>query len=235
MTLREILASLHVSPPYLDAAGAQVSARLLNKRFNKGLGAPELSGMSTTSGGRRELLAVASMAVHAVLSLLAPEPLATAAALAAPRQRNVDADPLRAALITSAQPKGRRLLELIAASPLAQSLLESWQAATARKERAATKAQILAPFTRQYSLRLFNECFQVQLEGVVATRHDWSTARWHEATWRAGQTPPTTTTPKWRLAGHVNFIKALDFLTDGENLQHVAYDTRRIRTDDGTW
>jgi hypothetical protein len=190
-----------------------------------------LEAMSPTSGGRRELITVASVAVHVVLSLIAPEPLATAAALAVPRQRNVD--PLRAALATSAQPKGRRLLDLIAASPMAKSLVHSFIAATDRKERAAAKAQILAPFTRQYSLRIFNECFEA--DGIRVTRHEWGTARWHEAVWRAGQTPPLTTTPKWRLAGHDAMIEAIDFLTNDQSLQQVAYGTRRIRKDDDSW
>ena len=228
-TLREILDALGAKQPYTDSAGKPIGARLLNKRFARGL--PE---MSATSGGRRELLAVASTAVHAVLALLAPEPLATAAALAVPRQRNVDADPLRAALVTAAQPRGRRLLELVAGSPMAQSLLESYMAASARKESAAVKAQILAPFTCQYSLRIFNEIVKVRL-GAPVTRHQWAVARWHEGVWRAGQTPPESRTPKWRLAGHRATLEAIDFLTNGENLQQVAYDTRRVKKDDGDY
>ena len=52
-----------------------------------------------------------------------------------------------------------------------------------------------------------------------------------------------TQTAKWRLKGagdlhnlpHVHITDALDFLTSGDNFQHVAYGTRRIRRSDGAW
>ena len=90
--------------------------------------------MAKGSGTRRELLVAASAVVHAVLAVLAPDPLGTAAALAVPRQRRVDADPMRKASVSSAQPKGRVLDMLIAASPMAQSLISSYLTTVQRKE-----------------------------------------------------------------------------------------------------
>ena len=101
----------------------------------------------------------------------------------------------------------------------------------------AVKAQILAPLTAQYSLRAFNECFEVVLAdaGGPLKRYHWHFARWHNATWLAGQTAPQSATPRWRLKGHSMLLKAIEFLTSGEHLQHVAYGSRRVRKSDGTW
>eukprot|EP00966_Prymnesium_polylepis_P024891 573816-Prymnesium_polylepis.1 len=160
-TLGEILAALGCSTPFRDPAGAVVRPALAKKRFGTAF-----NEMAKGSGTKAELLAAASVAVHAVLSMLAPDPLGTAAALAVPRRRSKEAEPLRLALVTAAQPTGSVLDQLIAASPLAQSLLSSYVAAANRKEKMAVKAQILAPLTAQYSLRTFNECFEVQLAGA---------------------------------------------------------------------
>ena len=63
----------------------------------------------------------------------------------------------------AAPPKGRRMLELLASSGLAQSLKSSYMAAVERQEKMAVKAQILSPFVASYTLRLFNECFDLNL------------------------------------------------------------------------
>ena len=114
MSLGEIMRALGCAPPYVDSAGQPIRSTLLWKKFYT-----PFSAMSPTSGTRRELVTAASAAVHAVLSMLAPDPLDTAAALAIPRQRSKASDPLRLALVTSAQPTGRVLDQLIAASPVA--------------------------------------------------------------------------------------------------------------------
>ena len=140
---------------------------------------------------QRELTRVASTAISAVLAMLNTEPLELLASLAAPQHANAHDDPQRSALKASAKPKGRDLLQLIAASPLAASLVHSYIASTQRKEPMAVRAQILAPLTQQYSLRMFNECFDIELEGIGGvTRYSWMFARWHCHVWKAGQTPP---------------------------------------------
>ena len=122
--------------------------------------------MSATSGGRRNLMQAGSVAVYQ-LDALAPDPLATAAALSAtPKRSRPDSSAgagLRSALATSTPPRGRRLLDLIAQSPMAKSLVYSYICAEQRKEPVRVLAQILSPLTAGYSLRIFNECFEFQL------------------------------------------------------------------------
>ena len=228
----QILGMLGFAKPYRDANGSAVSVHTLNKHFRT-----PIAEMSKRSGTRRELLRAASTVVHAVLSLLAPDALGTAAALAEPRQWQAHADPLRLAMVNSAQPKGAALNRMIAAQPIACALMESHRAAVVRKEPASIRAQILSPFTAQYSLRIFNECFETQLQeaGGPVTRHTWRFARWHAAIWLSGQTPPVSTTPVWRLKGHDATLEAVRFLTSGEHLQHVAHGVRRVRMSDGSW
>ena len=233
MCAAEIFDALGFQRPFCDAAGRALRPGLLLKRFHTAY-----SDMTSTSGGRSELLLAASAVVHAVLALLAPDPLGTAAALAVPRRhRRIDADPLRKSLVTAAQPKGRQLDELIAGSPVAQSLLMSYLATVKRKEPVAVRAQILSPLTSQFSLRTFNECFEVQLAtaGGPLKRYIWRHARWHAAVWLAGQTPPVSSTPVWRLKGHDATMEAIEFLTSGEHLQHVADGVRRVRNSNGDW
>ena len=231
-TLAEIFDALGCERPFLDSAGKALRPALLTRRF-----LTAYADMAPGSGPRAELLVVASAAVHAVLSLIAPDPLGTAAAIAVPRQRRVDADPLRKALVTAAQPKGRQLDKLIAGSPLAQSLIKSYRATVQRKEPMAVRAQILAPLTAQYSLRVFNECFELSLGPAAwpAKRHVWRLSRWHEAVWLAGQTPAASATPTWRLKGHEAILEAINWLTCGENLQLVAHGVRRVRNSAGDW
>jgi len=78
----------------------------------------------------------------------------TAAALAERPKRTKQADPMR---FTLSEPKAvgkPQLLDLIAKSELARELVYSYVCAAQRKEPWAVKAQILSPFTAQYSLRL---------------------------------------------------------------------------------
>ena len=105
-----------------------------------------------------------SVAVYHVLDALAPDPLATAAALSAtPKRSRPDSSAgagLRSVLSTSTPPRGRRLLDLIAQSPMAKSLVYSYICAEQRKEPVRVLAQILSPLTAGYSLRIFDECFE---------------------------------------------------------------------------
>ena len=233
MTVGEIFEALGCAKPYCDSAGVRLRPALLQKRFMTGF-----NDLAHGSGQRKELLTAASALTHAVLSLLAPDPLSTSAALATPRLRCIAADPLRHSLVQwSSKPKGRQLAQLVADSPLAQSLIKSYIATVQRKEPMAVRAQILSPLTAQYSLRLFNECFSVQLEGNCGpvTTYSWRYARWHAAIWLAAQTAIATSTPTWRLKEHSATLEALAFLTSSENLQHKAHGVRRVRNSKGDW
>ena len=108
--------------------------------------------MSATSGGKLQLVRAAAALTFHALSALAPEPLETAAALTQPPKRG-RGDALRQRLCESRAPTGRPLLKLIARSPLARDLVHSYVMASLRNEKMAVKAQILAPFTAQYSLK----------------------------------------------------------------------------------
>ena len=152
-----------------------------------------LSNMSATSGGRRNLMQAGSVAVYHVLDALAPDPLATAAALSAsPKRSRPDSSAgagLRSVLSTSTPPRGRRLLDLIAQSPMAKSLVYSYICAEQRKEPVRVLAQILSPLTAGYSLRIFNECFEFQLGEAglgPLTRYRWRYAKWHACIWLSG-------------------------------------------------
>ena len=229
-SLSEILRPLGFAPPFRDSAGYTVRASLASKRFTLGY-----QEMSVTSGGRRELLTAASVAVHAVLSLLAPDACGTAAALAQPRQRSAAADPLRRAIATSATPTGMAFDRLVAKSKMSTALLDSYIAAEKRGEKVKVLAQILSPFTAQYSLRIFNECFEYQLgDAAPLSRYKWRYARWHAHVWLAAQTPPITFTPKHRLKGHEGLLDAIEFLTSGHHLQHVAFGVRNVKLSNGS-
>ena len=93
LSLGAILAALDVPKPYLDPSGAPLPAQLLSRTFETGF-----EQMSVNSGGRRQLVLAASTAIHHVLRALAPDPLATAAAVAEPPKRPRQADPMRLAL-----------------------------------------------------------------------------------------------------------------------------------------
>ena len=248
LSLQQVFDSLGAPKPYCDSNGKPIRAELLTRVFPS-----SIVGLSPNSGYRRELLHAASAAVFALLSAISVDPLALASALAVPRQRNAHDDPLRLSLVSSAQPKGRRLQELIAASPLAQNLLSSYLAARKRGEKMAVLAPILAPLTAQYSLRLFNELFEVELldlpldaagplarySGLV-TRYSWHYARWHRFIWGSAQPAVRTVTERQRLfhadgLPHVLLSEALEFLVSGAYLQHVAFGTRRVKKSDGTY
>ena len=111
-----------------------------------------LSEMLPSSGGRRQLVQAAAALIFHALGVLAPEPLETAAALTQPQKRG-QRDALRQRLCANREPTGRALLELVARSPLARDLVHSYVSASQRKEKMMAKAQILAPFTAQYSLK----------------------------------------------------------------------------------
>eukprot|EP00966_Prymnesium_polylepis_P170157 3933570-Prymnesium_polylepis.1 len=87
-------------------------------------------------------------------------------------------------------------------------------------------------------MRTVNECFEVRMSEAKhepLKRYVWHFARWHNATWLAGQTPPQTSTPRHSYKGHGMLLKAIEFLVSGEHLQHVAYGERRVRKSDGAW
>ena len=237
LSLQQVFDSLGAPKPCCDSNGKPIRAELLTRVFPS-----SIAGLSPNSGYRRELLQAASAAVFALLSAISVDPLALAAALAVPRQRNAQDDPLRLSLVSSAQPKGRRLQELIAASPLAQNLLSSYLAAKKRGEKMAVLAPILAPLTAQYSLRVFNECFEVRLleAGGPLKRYSWHYARWHRFIWGSAQAAVRTVTERQRLFGadglpHVLLTEALAFLVSGQYLQHVAFGTRRVKKSDGSY
>ena len=105
-------------------------------------------------------------------------------------------------------------------------------------------AQILSPLTAGYSLRIFNECFEFQLGEAglgPLTRYRWRYAKWHACIWLSGQTPAVSKTEKWRLKGggdlgplpHSKLVGAVDFLASGDNMQHVAFGTHRVKTSTG--
>jgi hypothetical protein len=238
MTLRQIFAALGRPTPYADASGVRIGGAVLDRSFHTGL-----SGMSATSGGRYELVSAAASAVHAVLAALAPDPLLTAAALAAPsRSASLSAaEPLRRALAApAAEPTGRARLAFLARSKLALSLVHSYVAATQRGEKMAIRAPILAAFTGDYTLRLFNETFTVQLGGKEVSRYSWHTAEWHGKIWLAGQAAPPSATLRWRLQGAgehgtlppAKIVDAVKFLTSDRCLQREAYGTRRQKWTD---
>ena len=236
MSVSVILTALGASKPFVDASGERLPDSLLGRTFESGLDALESPGM------KWNLLQAASAVVFHALSALAPDPLATAAALAQPKRAS-SVDRLRLTLAEPHVPTGRSLLELIANSDVAKSLLHSYVSAQQRKEKMAVKAQILAPFTAQYSLRLFNQCFELQLAngGGPVTRYGWHYAKWHAAIWLSGQTAAVSRTEKWQLRGtgdlgtlpNAKIVTAVEFLTSGEYLQHVAHGTRRVKTDAG--
>ena len=195
--------------------------------------------MSVSSSGRRELLRAAAAATFHVLNALAPEPLVTAAALAERPKRTKQADPMR---LTLSEPKAvgkPQLLDLIAKSELARELVYSYVCAAQRKEPWAVKAQILSPFTAQYSLRLFNESFEPQLrECGPVKRYGWWFAKWHGAIWLAGQSAAKSSTQRWRLKGagdlatlpHAKIVLAVEFLCSllsSCSTWHSAHDESR--------
>jgi hypothetical protein len=238
MTLRQILAALGRPTPYVDASGARIGAATLDRSFHTGLG-----GMSATSGGRYQLVAAAASAVHAVLAVLAPDPLLTAAALATPSRSasRSAAEPLRRALAApAAEPTGRARLAFLARSELALSLVHSYVAATKRGEKMAIRAPILAAFTGDYTLNSFNQTFKLQLGGEEVTRYGWRAGKWHGAIWLAGQAAPPSVTQRWRLPGAgehgtlppAKIVNAVKFLTSDECLQREAWGTRRLKWTD---
>jgi hypothetical protein len=199
--------------------------------------------MSAGSSKRRQLLQAAAAVTHWALAALAPEPMVTAAALTEPPKR-AGTDPMRTALSKSKPPTGRRLMQLLSESHLAQSLVRAYICAEQRGEKVSVKAQILAPLTTQYSLRVFNECFVATLNAGgcgLLTRHVWRFGKWHEFTWGAGTTPAVSQTEKWRIKGvvelcalpHPKLVCAVEFIVD--NLQHTAFGTHRVRLSNGTW
>ena len=237
-TVGEIfLAVLPPGTPPRDAAGKRIPEALLRCKFTT-------SYAQCDADEQRRLIRAASALVHMLLSQLAPSPIQTAEQLVRPARTSATHDPMRRALTTSVVPTGRRLLELIAGSGLAQDLIRSYVAAEQRNEPMAVKAQILSPFTASYSLRLFNECFDLSSLGSSnLTRYGWWWARWHAAVWGSGQTAAPSETQRWRLKGagddatlpHEKLTAAVAFLTSEEYLQHLAYGRRRVRKSDGSY
>ena len=243
-TVGDIFARLGCPP--VDAQGRPLARRLLRRHFVTGLQPECDGGMAETSGGRRELLTAAAALVYAVLDLLAPAPLSTAAALAVPPKRRADKpDPMRSALVCVAKPNASQKRDIITASDMAWQLVNSYVAATQRNAKMAEKAPILAALTGDYNLRLFNTRFETQLAAIGGpiTRYAWSYATWHARIWLAGQTAPATVTSRWRLKSsgelgslpHQKLLDAVAFLTSSEHLQHVAHGTRRVKLSDGSW
>jgi len=119
-TVASILAALKAPTPYCSADGQRLPSSLLARSFQTGL-----EDMSPTSAGRRQLMQAASAVVFHVLSLLAPSPLATAAALAQLPPRGTP-DGLRGAISQTTVPRGPRLLQMLSEQPVVQSLVCSY-------------------------------------------------------------------------------------------------------------
>ena len=239
-TVASILAALKAPTPYCSADGQRLPSSLLARSFQTGL-----EDMSPTSAGRRQLMQAASAVVFHVLSLLAPSPLATAAALAQLPPRGTP-DGLRGAISQTTVPRGPRLLQMLSEQPVVQSLVCSYICTAQRNEKAHVKAQVLAPLSRQFSRRSFNDLFGFMLREAKLkplTLHVWRGAAWHEKMWGAGQTPLLTQTERWHIRGvgdlqslpHPKLVAAVEFLASTANLQHTAYGTRRVRMSDGSW
>jgi len=237
-TVRQIFQTIAPNLRIRDASGSALPAYLLDTKFLQGY--DESSTLL-----RRRMLAAASALMHAVLAKLAPLPLATARQLADPPKRSaaqVAADPFRNALMGGASSSKRRFMTQLASSGVVQSLVVSFSAAEARKATTAEKAQILAPLTASFTLRLFNEIFRPSPMSPL-TRYMWQYGQWHERVFLAAQTPIESRTQRWRLKGsgpggtapHAAIVEAVDFLTSETHLQHTAFGTRRVRMSDGRW
>ena len=238
-TVRQIFESIAPhSTKFHDASGSALPPYLLDHKFLK-------SYEESSTLERRRMLMAASALMHAVLQRLAPLPLATAGRLVDPPKRSgvqVASDPMRSALMGGTVSSKRRFLTQLASCGVVQSLVASFVAAEARKATAAEKAQILAPLTASYTLRLFNEIFRISPMSQL-TRYVWYYGQWHERVFLSGQTPMQSVTQRWRLRGrgpggtapHAAIVEAGDFLTSDETMQHTAYGSRRVRMSDGTW
>jgi hypothetical protein len=118
-----------------DASGESIPERMLNRKFVDGYRASD-------SDTRRRLLNAAAALVHTVLEQLAPEPLQTAEQLTREKRGVATPDPLRLTLSKARtdKPPRWRLLQLLSQSGLALSLVESYMAAAARKEKMAVRS-----------------------------------------------------------------------------------------------
>ena len=255
-----------------DASGERVSERTLNRKFVTGY-----KGSDSDTRGR--LLNAAAVVVHAALEQLSPAPLQTAEELTREVRGVASPDPLRLALSKARtdKPPRRRLLQLLAQSGMAQSLIVSYMAAVARKEKMAVRsgctyyayygctcygctyygctyygytyygytyygctyyarAQILSPFVASYSLRHFNENFNLGL-----TPYQWRFARWHASIFLAAQTPIASATLRWRYKGagadgtlpHTAIIGAAEFIA--EYLISTAEGLHRVKLSSGRY
>ena len=118
-----------------DASGECVSERTLNRKFVTGY-------RDSDSDTRRRLLNAAAVVVHTALEQLSPAPLQTAEELTREVRGVAHPDPLRLALSKARtdKPPRRRLLQLLAQSGMAQSLIVSYMAAVERKEKMAVRS-----------------------------------------------------------------------------------------------
>lgn len=76
---------------------------------------------------------------------------------------------------------------VVARSKLALGLVNSLALAMERDAKKPELAQILSPLVAQFSLRVFNESYTLQLDGKQVSKHLWSMARTHLALWHAAQ------------------------------------------------
>ena len=118
-----------------DASGECVSERTLNRKFVTGY-------RDSDSDTRGRLLNAAAVVVHTALEQLSPAPLQTAEELTREVRGVAHPDPLRLALSKARtdKPPRRRLLQLLAQSGMAQSLIVSYMAAVERKEKMAVRS-----------------------------------------------------------------------------------------------
>ena len=106
---------------------------------------------------------------------------------------NCDADALWEGMVARFKPATPAVLPtslklgVISESKVVTSLVSSLSNARARGAPVPELAQILSPLAAQYSLRIFNTTFEVQLDSKPVQRHLWSQARMHLDLWQAAQ------------------------------------------------
>ena len=240
-----------------DAHGDLVKDYLLNSKFEQGVASKTerrklLSAASALTHTVLSMLAPGPLATAAYLArpmtgTAAPDPLRVALATAG-----------------FAELPRKQQRQVLASSGMAQDLIYSLKSAQALKAPTGVIAQILSPFPASFSLSSFNSCFNMSITRHTwryarwhASVHLAAQARparaWqYESSTRccsrmpllsAAQTPIQSKTERWRLKGggadgtlpHEAITRALDFLTSPDNLQHTAFDSRRVKKSNGQW
>ena len=175
--------------------------------------------LALLSSVRTTMVTIAIKLCRDVLKLLNSDPDALWDAMAS-RLRPVTIDRL-----TSKQKS-----QVVAESKLSTALVTSFADARKREAPNPQLAQILSPLAAQYSLRVFNEAFELKLEGAPVKRHLWSLARTHLALWHAAQSAEPG-------GGHQRIRFSWETLQGclrhiGEHLQVLAHGDRSLVLED---